>query len=66
MLSSKDLSKATKIRMDETLVLSTLLYNASTWTLKEKQKQRLAVFEIACLRRIEGVTRRDKLRNEEI
>jgi len=35
--------------------------------LMEKQKQRLRVFEMACLRRIEGVTRRDKIRrNEEI
>src|SRR6218665_3200294 len=36
------------------------------WTLKEKQKPRLSVFKMACLRRIEGVTRRDKIRNEEI
>src|SRR6218665_180516 len=53
--------------MYETLVLSILLYNAETWTLMEKQKQRLRVFEMACLRRIEGGTRRDKIRrNEEI
>ena len=36
------------------------------WTLREKQKQRLRVFEMACLRKIEGVTRRDMIRNEEI
>ena len=41
MWSSKYLSKAIEIRMYETLVLSTLLYNAVTWILKEKQKQRL-------------------------
>jgi len=34
--------------------------------MKEKQKQRLRVFEMACLRKIEGVTRRDRIRNEEI
>ena len=34
--------------------------------MKEKQKPRLSVFEMACLRRIEGVTRRYKIRNEEI
>jgi len=54
------------IRMYEVLALSTLLYNADTWTMKEKQKQRLRVFEMACLRKIEGVTRRDRIRNEEI
>ena len=34
--------------------------------MKEKQKQRLRVFEMACLRKIEGITRRDRIRNEEI
>jgi len=48
MWGSKDLSKATKIRMYETLVLSTLLYKTETWTFKEKQNKDL-VFEMACL-----------------
>jgi len=48
------------------VVLSTLLYNAEAWTMREKQKQRLRVFEMACLWTIEGVTRRDRIRNEEI
>src|SRR6218665_1674541 len=64
--NSKELSKATKTRMYEVLVLSTLLYNAETWTMKEKQKQRLRVFEMACLWKIKGVTRRDRIRNKEI
>src|SRR6218665_1934785 len=34
--------------------------------MKEKQKQRLRVFQMACLRKIEGVTRRDRIRNEDI
>src|SRR6218665_1700626 len=49
--NSKELSKATKTRMYEVLVLSTLLYNAETWTLREKQKQRLRVFKMACLQK---------------
>ena len=64
--NSKELSRNTKIRMYETLVLSALMYNSETWTLKEKQKQRLRVFEMACLRKIEGVTRWDRIRNTEI
>ena len=68
MWNSKELSKATKtpMYMYEVLVLSTLLYNAETWTLREKQKQRLRVFEMACLRKIEKVTRRHRIINEEI
>ena len=64
--SSKEIGKATKVQMYETLVLSALLYNSETWTLREAQKQRLRVFEMACLRKIEGVTRRDRIRNTEI
>jgi hypothetical protein len=63
---TKDISKATKVKVYETLVLSALLYNSETWTVKEAQKKRLKVFEMACLRKIEGVTRREKIRNEEI
>src|SRR6218665_3817068 len=48
------------------LYMFDILYNAETWTMKEKQKQRLRVFEMACLRKIEGVTRRDRIRIEEI
>src|ERR1043165_4110194 len=66
MWSSREISRDTKFRLYETLVLSALLYNSETWTLKETHKQRLRVFEMACLRRIEGVTRRDKIRNKEI
>src|SRR6218665_1773618 len=66
--NSKELNKATKTRMYEVpvLVLITLLYNTEKWTLRETQKQRLRVFEMVCLRKIEGVTRRDRIRNEEI
>ena len=64
--SAKDLSKATKICVDETLVLSVLLYNTETWCLTATQAKRLKVFEMACLRKIEGVTRIDRIRNEDI
>src|ERR1043165_6413093 len=66
MWTSREISSSTKVRLYDTLVLSALLYNSETWTLKETHKQRLRVFEMACLRRIEGVTRRDRVRNKEI
>jgi hypothetical protein len=50
--SANELSKATKVKVYETLVLSVLLYNSETWTLKEEQ--------------IRKVTRRDNVRNKEI
>jgi len=48
------------------MVLSILLYNAETWTLTEDLNKRLRAFEMSCLRRIAGVTRQDRVRNEVI
>ena len=63
---SKNISKGAKIKVYETLVLSAQLYNFERWVVKEAQKNRIRVFKMACLRKIEGVTRRDKIRNEGI
>ena len=47
-------------------MVSVLLYNSETWTLKETNKKKLNVFEMNCLRKIKGVTRRDRIRNADI
>ena len=58
--AAKDLSKALKIEVFEMLVLSSLLYNSETsWN-------RFKVFEMVCLWKTEGVSRRDRIRNTEI
>jgi hypothetical protein len=43
-----------------------LLCNFETWTLKASTKEKLLIFEMGCLRRIKGVTRRDPIRNVDI
>src|SRR6478609_8678613 len=50
----------------ESLVLSLMLYNSETWTLREDTKQRLRVFEMGSQRRILGVIRRDRISNAHI
>ena len=60
---SKAISTQTKVKVYETLVLSVLLYNSETWALKESTKKKLRVFEMSCLRKIKGVTRRNRVRN---
>lgn len=42
------------------------IYNSETWTLKETDKNSLLVFEMSVLRRILGVNRRDRWRNEDV
>ena len=60
---AKEISRDTKVRVYEALVISVLLYNSETWTLKEVFKKKLRVFEMSCLRKIKGITRRDRIRN---
>ena len=63
---SKDIKNSTKLELYRVLVLSIITYSAETWTLKKSDEQRLRVFEMACLRKILGVTRRDRIRNTNI
>jgi len=64
--AAKDISTETKVTLHKTLIQSVVLYNAETWTLKQEQKRKLCVFEMAVLKRICGVTRRDRRRNVDI
>jgi len=48
------------------MVQSIVLDNSETWTIKEDQKQKLTTFEMAVLRKICGITRRDRRRNVDI
>ena len=56
----------TKARLYKALVLSVLLCNSETWTLRETLNHKLRVFEMTVLRCIRGVTRRDRRRNENV
>jgi len=64
--SSKDITPTTKMQLYNTLILSILMYGSETWTLKKEDENRLLVFEMACLRKIMGVSRLDKIRNSTI
>jgi len=63
MWSSKDISIDVKMKFYKTLVLRVLLYNVETWSMKRTQENGSNVFEMSCLRKIVGVTRRDRIRN---
>jgi hypothetical protein len=53
-LSSRFLSKNTKIRVYRTIILPVVLYGCETWSLTLREEQRLRVFENTVLRRIFG------------
>ena len=52
--------------MYEVFVISVLLYGSECWCLHKTDEKKLLVAEMSWLRRILGVTRRDKIRNERV
>ena len=72
LLSSRLLSKNSKIKIYRTIILTVVLYGCETWSLTLREKRRLRVFENMVLRRIFGSNRDEvtgewrKLHNEEL
>ena len=48
------------------MIIPTVLYGAETWGLRIAEKKKLNVLEMKCLRSMSGVTRLDRIRNEEV
>jgi len=65
MWKNKAISKAIKVKVHETMVLSILCYNSEMWTLTYKLNRQLRAFEMGCLWRILNITRRDHLKNSD-
>ncbi len=53
-------------RLYEVVVVPTALYGAEMWNVRESERNSLDVFEMRCLRSMVGVTRIDRVRNEEV
>ena len=55
-----------KRMMYERIVVPTMVYGAETWCLNAREKRRLNVLEIKCLRKMCGVTVMGRIRNDVI
>jgi hypothetical protein len=72
LLSSRLLSKNTKVRVYRNIFLPFVLYGCETWSLTLREEQRLRVFENRVLKRIFGPKRDEvtgewrRLHNEEL
>ena len=65
-LLTKSLRKQTKIKIVKTLVWTTLLYGAETWTLRKEDIRKLEALEMWLWRRMEKISWTDKVTNEEV
>ena len=68
VLRRKELSRSTKLKVMNAAVMPTLMYGCATWSLSKRQQSKIQAMapQINVLRRIEGVSRLDRVRNEDV
>lgn len=66
VLWSSNIGKKRKHNIYETIIKSSLLYGAETWTISESNRRKLEATEMDAFRRTLGISRMDRIRNEEI
>ena len=66
VLRRKELSKKTKLKVINATMLPTLMYGCEAWSLSKQQESKVQVTQMGVLRRIEGVSRADRVRNEDL
>ena len=58
--------EATKIKVYQAVVLTTLLYGCETWTTYQRRINKLNHFHVTCLRRVLGITEQKHIRETEV
>ena len=66
LLKDRHVPQNTKIIIHTTILRPILLYGSEVWTLTQRTKSKLQAAEMKVLRLIKGVTRWDRIRNEDI
>ena len=66
ILRNKHVSIATKRAIYNTIFLPTLCYQCQTWTMTAKVEKQITTTEMRFLRRILNVSRKDRIKNDDI
>ena len=66
ILTSKQLSIALKVRVLGCYVFSVFSYGSEAWTLTKTMEEKINAFEMWCLRRMGGVSWKDRKTNDEV
>ena len=64
MWSGRSVTVSVKRELYERIVVPTVMYGSESWGMKVKERDKLDVAEMKCLRSKCGVTRMDRMRNE--
>ena len=60
----KNISLASKVKLMQTLILSTFLYACESWTLTAKIERRIQALEMRCYRRVLNISYKEHVTNE--
>ena len=65
-LSNRGLGIKTKKCLFEGVIVPTALHGAEAWGMRSAERRKVNVLEMKCLRSLVGVSRMDRVRNEEV
>ena len=66
VLRRKKQSRSTKLKVVNATVMPKLMYGCETWSLSKRQQSKVQATQMNVLRRIEGVSRLDRVRNVDV
>ena len=66
VLSNRGLGTKVKKWLYEVVIVPTALYGAAAWGMRSAERRKVNVLEMKCLRSLVGVSRMDRVRNEEV
>ena len=66
VINKKEISRKTKLTVYKTILRPVLMFACESWVLSQQNESRLQALEMKYLRRVLGVTRMDRLRNDYI
>ena len=66
MLSNRGLGIKAKKCLYEVVIVPTALYGAEAWGIRSGERRKVNILEIKSLRSLVGVSRMDRVRNEEV